>query len=102
MTTGETQRLAADVTPWDDLVTSLGLTPSTRPARTAEERAANAARCRQQRHRRAERGLPANDPRHGKPSTYTNWGCRCPKCTAANTASCMPRVAAYRARKATA
>lgn len=90
------------MTPWDELVTSLGLTPSTRPAPTDEDRAANTARCRDQRRRRAERGLPADDPRHGKPSTYTNWGCRCPKCTAANTADCTPRVAAARARKAAA
>jgi hypothetical protein len=84
-------------TDWDDLVVSLGLTPSTRPARTPEERAANTARCREQRRRRAERGLPPDDPRHGKPSTYTNWGCRCDRCTAANTEAC---AAAARTRKA--
>ncbi|MGV9756966.1 hypothetical protein ACWDUC_14265 [Streptomyces tricolor] len=87
------------MSPWDELIVSLGLTPSTRPAPSAEERAANTARVREQRRRRAERGLPADDPRHGKPSTYTNWGCRCPKCRAANTANCTPRVAAARARK---
>jgi hypothetical protein len=87
------------LTPWDELITSLGLAPSTRPARTVEEREANAARCREQRRRRAERGLAPDDLRHGKPSTYTNWGCRCPKCGAANTASCTPRVRAARARK---
>jgi hypothetical protein len=87
------------MSPWDELVTSLGLAPSTRPAMSAKERAANAARCREQRRRRAARGLRADDPRHGKPSTYTNWGCRCPQCTAANTASCTPRVRASRSRK---
>ncbi|MFG3476437.1 hypothetical protein ACGF3K_14395 [Streptomyces sp. NPDC047980] len=87
---------------WDDLVVSLGLAPSTRPAVPPEQRAANTARVRRQRAARAARGLPADDPRHGKPSTYTNWGCRCPCCTAANTASCTPRVAASRARKAAA
>lgn len=88
------------MTPWDELITSLGLHPSERPTHSPEERAANADRCREQRRRRAQRGLPAGDPRHGKPSTYTNWGCRCPKCTAANTADCTPRVAASRSRKA--
>jgi len=86
-------------TKWDDLVTSLGLTPSNRPPRTAKERAFNATRCAEQRRRRAAKGLAPDDPRHGKPSTYTNWGCRCPKCRAANTANCAPRVAASRARK---
>jgi hypothetical protein len=90
------------MTDWDALVVSLGLSPSSRPARSVEERAANADRIRRQRRRRAERGLPADDPRHGKPSTYTNWGCRCPRCTAANTASCTPRVAAARARRTVA
>lgn len=87
---------------WDELVTSLGLTPSTRPQPTPEERAANTDRVREQRRRRAERGLIPDDPRHGKPSTYTNWGCRCPKCRAANAEACRPRVAAHRARKAAA
>ena len=32
---------------------------------------------------------------HGKPSTYKNHGCRCEKCTAANTAA----VLAYKARR---
>lgn len=86
---------------WDELVTSLGLTPSTRPqsATTAEQRAANAERCRRQRQRRALTGLPPDDPRHGKPSTYTNWACRCPECTRANTESAMPRIRASRARR---
>lgn len=28
-------------------------------------------------------GLAPDDPRHGKPSSYTNWGCRCDECRAA-------------------
>lgn len=81
----------ADQPDWDDVLVSLGLTPSTRPARSPEERAKNAARCAEQRRRRAERGLAPDDPRHGKATTYTNWGCRCPKCTAANTEACRAR-----------
>lgn len=89
-------------TDWDELLASLGLAPSTLRITTPEERAVNTARCREQRRRRAARSLPPDDPRHGKPSTYTNWGCRCPRCTAANTADCTPRVQASRARKAAA
>lgn len=76
---------------WDDLMKSLGLAPSASAKRetTPEERAANTARCREQRRRRAERGLSPDDPRHGKASTYTNWNCRCPRCTAANTEACV-------------
>lgn len=84
---------------WDDLMASLRLTPSTPAPVDPEARAKNAARCRAQRARRAARGLPDDDPRHGKASTYTNWGCRCPACTAANTEACAPRVAASRARR---
>jgi hypothetical protein len=91
---------------WDDLMVSLGLKASVRPqtrgATTPEERAANTARCRKQRRRRAARGLSPDDPRHGKASTYANWCCRCPLCTAANTEACAPRVAASRSRKAVA
>jgi hypothetical protein len=89
-------------TDWDDLMVSLGLTPTTPPATTAEERAKKTAKARAARRRRAARGLPPDDPRHGKPSTYTNWHCRCPRCTAANTEACTPRVAAARARRAAA
>lgn len=32
---------------------------------------------------RKERGLPKNDPRHGRRSTYTGWSCRCELCSAA-------------------
>jgi hypothetical protein len=35
--------------------------------------------------------LPPDDPRHGKPSTYSNWGCRCTRCTAANTQKSIER-----------
>jgi hypothetical protein len=35
---------------------------------------------------RYDRPLAPDDPRHGKASTYTNHGCRCRACTAANTA----------------
>ncbi|MFF4536589.1 hypothetical protein [Streptomyces aureus] len=87
------------MTDWDALLVSLGLCPSSRPVRPAEVRAAQADRVRRQRQLRAERGLPADDPRHGKPSTYTNWGCRCPKCRAANTADVAPRMAALRERR---
>lgn len=33
--------------------------------------------------RRFQDGLPANDPRHGTPNGYTNYGCRCEPCRAA-------------------
>lgn len=55
------------------------------------DRAANTAYCRTKRARRAARGLPPDDPRHGKPSTYTNWHCRCDRCTAANSAASQAR-----------
>jgi hypothetical protein len=34
---------------------------------------------------RITRGLPPGDPRHGRYTTYVNWGCRCDLCKAANT-----------------
>lgn len=35
--------------------------------------------------RREARGLPDDDPRHGKYTTYTNYRCRCLRCTTAET-----------------
>lgn len=46
-------------------------------------RAADATRARDARARRAEAGLPEDDPRHGTVGGYTNHGCRCEPCTAA-------------------
>lgn len=52
--------------------------------RCAECREAHRQRFLEENARRAER--LAHDPtlaEHGKYSTFTNWGCRCDKCTAA-------------------
>lgn len=42
-------------------------------------------------------GLAPDDPRHGRHSTYTNWACRCPACTKANSDACKEQ---YYRRKA--
>lgn len=47
-------------------------------ARAGSERASRAARL------AADPTLAA----HGNPSTYSNWGCRCQPCAAANSARC--------------
>lgn len=36
-------------------------------------------------------GLPPGDPRHGTTAGYSYWRCRCPECTAANTAASRAR-----------
>ncbi len=38
-----------------------------------------------QRAKRINGGLPEGDHRHGKYTTYVNWGCRCEPCKLANT-----------------
>jgi hypothetical protein len=40
--------------------------------------------CEKQRQERHAKGLKRGDPRHGKASTYTNWGCHCQRCTNAH------------------
>lgn len=51
--------------------------------------------------RRAKRTPPpADDPRHGKPSTYVNWNCRCEVCTEAHSAKCKREAEARKAKKA--
>lgn len=35
-------------------------------------------------------------PRHGTAGGYTNWLCRCARCTKANAESCRPRQTAWR------
>jgi hypothetical protein len=55
-------------------------------------RAAHATLQRELNRRRAQR-LADEDAAvaHGTYSTYTNWGCRCTECTAANAAACKAR-----------
>src|ERR1043165_580265 len=49
--------------------------------RCAVCKAANARRCARRRKKRDPSQLPSE--KHGKRSTYANWNCRCPECTAA-------------------
>jgi len=58
-----------------------------------ETRAANTAKRRAARARRAVRGLPPDDPRHGSASAYANWRCRCDPCSKANAVKCASRRA---------
>ncbi|SER81713.1 hypothetical protein SAMN04488583_6373 [Mycobacterium sp. 88mf] len=48
-------------------------------------RAQRERRAAQRRRERTAAGLPPGDPRHGTPNGYTNWGCKCDACKAANT-----------------
>lgn len=59
-------------------------------------RQANTVGCQAARQVRLARGLPADDPRHGTVGGYTNHGCRCPGCTAANSEKSAARRARMR------
>nr|CRL70317.1 hypothetical protein CPGR_01932 [Mycolicibacterium komanii] len=53
-------------------------------AQGARERAEQKrARNREHMRRKKQRGIAPDDPRHGKASTYNNFGCRCDPCTQA-------------------
>lgn len=54
-------------------------------------RAANSARVRDQVRRRAADPATADRAGHGKPSTYTNYGCRCEECRDAKRAYAAAR-----------
>lgn len=72
-------------------------------------KAANAAMQRDQREKRAQRlaGIATpgvrpdakDKPIHGLPTTYTNWGCRCPACKAAHAAAMRNRTLRRKNRK---
>jgi hypothetical protein len=53
------------------------------PERTDAQRAARRGYSAVLRARLQKQGLPPDDPRHGKYTTYDNWMCRCSKCKAA-------------------
>lgn len=40
--------------------------------------------CAQQKQERLAKGLKPRDRRHGTENGYTNWGCRCDRCTKAH------------------
>lgn len=53
-------------------------------AQEARERAERKrARNREHMRRKKQKGIAPDDPRHGKASTYSNFGCRCDPCTQA-------------------
>jgi hypothetical protein len=54
---------------------------------------------RQRRKRLKAITLPEDDPRHGKPSTYTTHGCRCEKCTKAKSVERAEDFAAQKERR---
>lgn len=62
------------------------------PARSLEVRQIEAERARALRARRREIVLPDDDPRHATPEGYTNWMCRCERCTEAARVTRRPDV----------
>jgi hypothetical protein len=62
------------------------MSESSSEPRTEAQKAARRGYSRVLRARLKERGLPPDDPRHGKYTTYDNWICRCDKCTKAKAA----------------
>lgn len=55
-------------------------------------KAGHARRAAEQREERRRRVLEPEDPRHGTPNFYSNFGCHCDRCRSAWTAYCRERT----------